>query len=218
MTFLLSEDKALRDLLKGMTVTDQKADGGDGGKRNVGVWFGQPDQEIRSQSYPYLTIDMVDVGEDFSRAHRGKVKPDYYDDPTVMGNTESFDAEIHDWEMDWPVPVIIDYQVTSYARQPRHDREILAQLMSNKLPLRFGVLEPDDGTVRRMDIMGISKRDVTENGKRLFMNSFTVRVSSEIPRSLYRRLYKVLQVNIDGATGGNENLTPIESVQINIES
>lgn len=217
MTFLLSEDKALRDALKGMTVTDQKADGGVGGTRSVGVWFGQPDQEIRNQSYPYITIDMVDVGEDFARAHRGRVKPAYYDDPATMGSGAAYDEDLHDWEMDWPVPVIIDYQVTSYARQPRHDREILSQLMTTKLPLRFGVVEPDDGTVRRVDIMGISKRDVTENGKRLFVNSFTVRISSEIPRTVFRRLYKVLQVNIDGANGGNESITPIESIIINAE-
>ncbi len=210
MTFLLSEDKALRNLLTGCTVTDQKADGGDGGRRNVGVWFGQPDQEIRNQSFPYITIDMIDVGEDFNRAHRGKVKPEYYSDPSNMGNSAEYDPDLHDWELDWPVPVIIDYQITTYARQPRHDRELLAQLMSTKLPLRFGVLEPDDGTVRRLDVVAISKRDVTENGKRLFVNAFTVRISSEIPQTLYRKLYKVLQVNINGADGGNDNITPLD--------
>ena len=45
MTFLLDEDEAIRDLLLGMTVTDQKANT----TRNVGVWFGQPDQELRDQ-------------------------------------------------------------------------------------------------------------------------------------------------------------------------
>lgn len=210
MTFLLSEDRALRDRLKGMTVTDQKADGGTGAVRNVGVWFGQPDQEIRAQSYPYITIDMIDVGEDYSRAHRGKVKPDYYADPEEIADGVEFDPELHDWEMDWPIPVIIDYQVTSYARQPYHDRQILSQLMTEKLPLRFGVLEPDDGTVRRMDIMGISKRDVTENERRLFVNAFTVRVSSELPRTVYEKVYKVLQVNVDGANGGNGDITPID--------
>lgn len=211
MAFLLSEDKALRDALVGITVTDQKADGGVGGVRNVGVWFGQPDQEIRNQSYPYITIDMVDVGEDFARAHRGKVKPSYYDDPTDLAEgSVQYDPTLHDWDIDWPVPVNIDYQVTTYARQPRHDREIMAQLMTTRLPLRFGVLEPDDGTVRRMDVMGISKRDITENGKRLFMNSFTVRISSEIPQTLYNKMYKVLQVNLDGANGGNSSVTPID--------
>lgn len=213
MTFILSEDKALRDKLVGMTVTDQKADGGTGARRAVGVWFGQPDQEIRNQSYPYITIDLIDVAEDYSRAHRGKVRPDYYDNPDNIDDNP-YDPEFHNWEIDWPVPVNLDYQVTTFARQPRHDREILAQLMSLKLPLRFGVLEPDDGTIRRLDILGISKRDVTESGKRLFMNTFTVRVSSEIPQTLYSKLYKVLQVNIDGANGGSDRITPLDPVII----
>ena len=40
MTFLLAEDEALRNLLKDMVVTDQKATG-NGTPRKVGVWFGQ---------------------------------------------------------------------------------------------------------------------------------------------------------------------------------
>jgi hypothetical protein len=85
----------------------------------------------------------------------------------------------------------------------------MAQMITTKLPLRFGVVEPDDGTVRRLDVMGISKRDVTENGKRLFVNAFTVRVSSEVPRTVFRKMYKVQQVNVDGANGGYDNITPI---------
>jgi small subunit ribosomal protein S21 len=34
------------------------------------VWFGQPDQELRDQAYPYITIDMIDIGEDVNRAMR----------------------------------------------------------------------------------------------------------------------------------------------------
>jgi hypothetical protein len=42
--------------------------------------------------------------------------------------------------------------------------------------------------------MGVSKRDVTEQAKRLFVNAITVRVSSEIPQKIYRELYKVQTV------------------------
>ena len=68
MTFLISEDEALKNLLKGMTVTDQKS----GSSRNVGVWFGQPDQEVTDQKYPYITIDMIDISEDFMRSMRSE--------------------------------------------------------------------------------------------------------------------------------------------------
>ena len=97
-----------------------------------------------------------------------------------------------------PIPVNIDYQITTYARQPRHDREILAELMYTRLPLRFGTLSLDDNTIRRLDVLDISKRDITEAGKRLFVNAFTVRVSSEITPELYTAVYKVLEVDLTG--------------------
>jgi len=199
MTFLLSEDKALRDLLKDMTVTDQKSTNTNT-PRKVNVWFGQPDQEIRDQSYPYITIDMVDIGEDTSRAMRGLAKPPYMPDPTMQGNT-AYDPETNDWYIHWPIPVQIDYQITTYSRQPRHDREILAQILYTKIPMRFAVLTPDDNTVRRLDLLDVSKRDVTEQGKRLFVNAFTVRVSSEIAPATYDQVYKALQVNVTGTQG-----------------
>lgn len=208
MTFLLSEDNALRDLLKGITVTDQKSDDSNVSHRKVEVWFGQPDQELRDQKYPYITIDMIDISEDVTRAMRGLVKPEYLDSPdTFDGN--SWNDDDYNWLINFPVPVNIDYQVTTYSRQPRHDREILAQLMRNRLPLRFGVLETDDSTVRRLDVLDVSKRDVSEAGKRLFVNAFTVRISSEIAQSTLDSFYKVKEVH---ATGLDEKpFSPIES-------
>lgn len=216
MTFLLSEDEALRNLLKDMVVTDQKAASTQETTRKVGVWFGQPDQEIRAQSYPYITIDMIDIAEDFARAHRGRVKPAYMTDPTTGPDGESqYDSETQDWEINFPIPVNIDYQVTTYSRQPRHDREILAQLLYKKLPLRFATLETDDNTVRRLDVLDISKRDVTEQAKRLFVNAITVRVSSEIAPETFNKIYKALQVTVTGPTTpgsqiiGRGEFTPI---------
>jgi hypothetical protein len=225
MTFILSEDKALRDLLKGMKVTDQKTlDDGGNATRNVDVWFGQPDQEPRNQSYPYIVIDMIDISEDNIRAMRGMTKPTYLADPDTMPAVQGlnpelpYDPETNNWMIHWPIPVNIDYQVTTYARQPRHDRELLAQLMYTRLPLRFGILEPDDGTVRRLDVLDISKRDVTEQGKRLFVNAFTVRVSSEIAPEIYNQVYKALQVSVTGTTDnpilGRGEFTAIDSFTI----
>lgn len=211
MTFLLSEDNALRDLLKGITVTDQKSDDSNVSHRKVEVWFGQPDQELRDQKYPYITIDMIDISEDVTRAMRGLVKPSYLDDPASVDGNPWIDDD-YNWLINFPIPVNIDYQVTTYSRQPRHDREILTQLMRNRLPLRFGVLETDDETVRRLDVLDISKRDVSEAGKRLFVNAFTVRISSEIAPSVLDSFYKVKEVH---ATGANVNsLTPIEPFTI----
>jgi hypothetical protein len=213
MSFLLSEDEALRNLLKDMTVTDQKSVTEEGPTRKVGVWFGQPDQEIRNQNYPYITIDMIDISEDVMRAHRGRTKPAYLADPTTIGTDTEFDSESHGWDINWPVPVNIDYQITTYARQPRHDRQIIAQLLYTKIPLRFAVLSTNDNTVRRLDVLDVSKRDITESGKRLFVNAITVRVSSEIAPETYNKMYKVSQINVTGTTDnpviGRGSLSPI---------
>ena len=213
MTFLLSEDEALRNLLKDLTVTDQKSVTEEGPTRKVGVWFGQPDQEITEQKYPYITIDMIDISEDFSRAMRGKVKPAYLDDPTTIGTSTEYDPDLHDWEINYPIPVNIDYQITTYSRQPRHDRQILAQLLYTKIPLRFAVLMTNDNTVRRLDVLDVSKRDITESGKRLFVNAITLRVSSEIAPETYNKLYKALVLDVTGTTDnpilGRGQFTPI---------
>jgi hypothetical protein len=293
MTFILSEDEALRNLLKEMTVTDQQAasataktithkalisnvvtittstehgfevgdtvtiagastpfngtynitliptpttfkyaktnaniarvaSGGTatpGTTRKVGVWFGQPDQEIRAQSYPYITIDMIDISEDFSRAMRGRVKPAYLTNPSVIGTNTAWDTDEHNWDINYPIPVNIDYQITSFSRQPRHDRQILAQLLYSKIPLRFAVLDTGPntvfGTTRRLDVLDISKRDITEQGKRLFVNAITVRVSSEIATETFNKMYKVLQLNVTGTTGsqaiGRSQFTAIDT-------
>jgi len=190
-----------------------------GTTRKVGVWFGQPDQEIRAQSYPYITIDMIDISEDFSRAMRGRVKPAYLTNPSVIGTNTAWDTDEHNWDINYPIPVNIDYQITSFSRQPRHDRQILAQLLYSKIPLRFAVLDTGPntvfGTTRRLDVLDISKRDITEQGKRLFVNAITVRVSSEIAAETFNKMYKVLQLNVTGTTGsqtlGRSQFTAIDT-------
>ena len=205
MTFLLGEDKALREKLQGLVVHDQKADGQDV-PRQVGVWFGQPDQELRPQSYPYMTIDMINIQRDTQREHRGITSAEYLKPVNfnVNGATE--------FEVDLPIPVNLDYQITTYARHPRHDRQIISELLTSRL-LRFGYLEIVEkdvtvdnvetitSTFRRMDLLNVAKRDSTEQAKRLFVNAFTVRVSSEIVQSAYRAYYSVLEVHVDTLTG-----------------
>jgi hypothetical protein len=201
MTFILSEDEALRNKLQGMTVADQKSDGQDV-PRQVRVFFGQPDQEITAQVYPYVTIDMVDIQRDNEREMRGLVNPTYLTPDGINPVTQDFLVDI-------PIPVYIDYQISTYSRHPRHDRAILAQLLTQKFPLRFGYLEiPEKSvtvgdvttntiTMRRLDVMNVAKRDVTEQAKRLFVNAISVRVSSEVVQGVFRKLYNVDTVELN---------------------
>jgi hypothetical protein len=189
--FLLAEDEALHKRLRGMKVSDQKSQNAET-LRDVGVWYGQPDQEIRAQSYPYVTLDMLDVIRDTEREHRGVIPA-----PEYMNRSNGFDADVNAAFIDYPIPVAINYQVTTYSRDPRHDRAIIAQLLYTKLPLRAGSIELDDGTVRRLDVLDIAKRDVTEADRRLFVNSVTVSISSEVAQGTLQELFKVQRVNIN---------------------
>ena len=183
MPIIMNEDKALKAKLSGITVADSGNP-----TRPVGVWFGQPDIQIRAQSYPYITIDLIDVSLAPEREHRGDV--------TLRYTPEGLDPNV-EYRTYFPVPLNLDYQVATWSRQPRHDRQIMAELMkTDRLPYRFGgVVVEEDNTVRRLDLLSFTKRDMTDqDGKRLFNNIYTVRISSEILPYLFPQLqYQVTQ-------------------------
>ncbi len=185
MPFILNEDKAVKLMLTGVTVSDSG-----NSTRPVGVWFGQPDLEIRVQSYPYMTIDFLGYNEDFERSHRGEIQMPYF--PEGADTTQQHITE-------FPIPVYLDYQITTWARQPRHDRQIMAAMATGqRIPLRFGLLVvPEDMTVRRLDFLGFTKKDTTdENGKRLFSNAYTIRISAEILPRVLAQIIPVQETNI----------------------
>lgn len=180
MPFILNEDEALKSILSGITVSDAG-----NSARPVSVFYGQPDPQIRQQSYPYITIDLVGVSEAKERTHSGYSQLTYVPEDVDPNQT---------YFVMTPIPVNLDYQITTFARQPRHDRQIIAQLFKrDRLPLRFGYLEvPQDNTVRRLDMLGFSKRDITEQDKRLFSNVYSIQVSSELLRDDLAQVYEVL--------------------------
>ena len=181
MPFILNEEAALKTLLSGNTVSDSG-----NSARPVGVYYGQPDKEIRQQAYPYITIDLVSVTEDTTRAHRGYVPLTYTPEGVDTTNVT---------HTNFPIPVDLVYQVSTWSRQPRHDRQLIAALYSpGRLPLRFGQLPiPEDGTNRRVDVLGFSKRDFIESEKRLFNNVYNIRISSELFPDQLVQAYEVTQ-------------------------
>ena len=189
MPFIINEDEALKTLLQGITVSD-----GGNAARPVAVYYGQPDKDIRQQSYPYITLDLVGVREDTERAHRGVVNLTYA--PEGFTPNRNTDGSINQ-PVEFPIPVDLIYQVSTWSRQPRHDRQIMAKLFApGRLPFRFGQLPiPQDGTNRRLDMLGFSKRDTTEGGKRLFSNVYNIRISSELFVDQLFNVYKVTDVN-----------------------
>lgn len=213
--WIFDEDRALRDLLDDIKVSDSGRN-----NRRVGVWFGIPDQEMRAQSYPYLTIDLIDISMEADRAERGYGEVAGYwrsslsssltqDDPAYLTDT-SIPLFMH-----YPIPVRLTYQVTTWARNPRHDRQIISSLMRSLTPFQRGSLRVSDGTVRRLDMLSFQKRDTVESGKRLLSNALLFGVSSEVPWDQLQRAYKVLQVGLrfiadDGTVIAQEDLSTID--------
>ena len=172
MSFLLSEDAALKTILGGFTVADEK-----NATRAVGVYYAMPDAELRSQSYPFMTIEMLDTNWAAYRQSSG-----IYVDDSAQGTREVNDTDIYTYEM--PVAWDVVYQVVTYARHPIHDRQIIAHLLNNIFPSRRGYLPITDDvgggvTYRHLILEEFTKRDTVLDNRRLYRNVFTVTVSSE---------------------------------------
>jgi hypothetical protein len=172
MSFILSEDLALKTLISGITVTDEKNN-----SRTVGVWFAYPDVESRNQSYPYMTIELLDFQPAAYRQHSG-----LYVDSDLQGTIAPVSGTEYQYEI--PVPWDLVYQITTYSRHPRHDRTIISYLLNNVFIGRRGYLPvPNDlGTetaYRHLTLDEFVKRDTIEDNRRLYKNVFTLTVTSE---------------------------------------
>lgn len=199
--FVLDEDRALHRYLREppLMVWDQS-----GNPRNVGVWFGHPDREIREQRYPYMIISLIDITEAANRTMSGVRYWENASVPTwaLPPNTVvGADGKLYNGDGTWndiwydkssypllciaerPIPVQIDYTIRAYSRHPRHDREIIGGFLSRKVNYRYSWLPMGDvdGSNRRMELLNVGHSEAQEMGKRLFMSVFTVRVDSWMP-------------------------------------
>lgn len=190
--FIIAEDAALKAHLASMTVSDEK-----NASRAVQVWFGYPDVEVRAQTFPFVTIDLIDIVPANDRQQSGVM----YD---IDNNGTSATAGDTMYSYDIPVAYDITYQITSYARHPRHDRALMFQLL-NKFPSKFGKLAVPNqlGTetgYRSMFLDGFVKRDAVESetgNRRLLRNALSVRVVSEMSPTLVSALTTVNEVFVD---------------------
>ena len=173
MSFGLSEDSALRDYLKGFKVVDEKNT-----SRDVGVWFANPDVEERTQSYPYITVELMNYTRAGYRQVSG-INVDLDKQGTVTATDGS-----HVYTYEYPVPWDLTYQIVSYARHPRHDRAIIDFLLNQAFPGQRALIPitVDNGAYslnRHLILEEFTKRDTIEDGRRLFRNVLTVTLSSE---------------------------------------
>lgn len=170
--FLIAEDAALKRKLSGLQVTIPRL-------RDVGVWFNWPNKELADIEWPFITIQLVDVVKASHREHSGSqfelaYKPYGFED-TLTG------AIVSD---DWPTPYDLYYTITTWAKDPRHDRQLLTRILGDRAltPHRMGYLEiPEDGTVRRLETLSINDftgRD--SNNDTEYRRAVTLRVESEL--------------------------------------
>jgi hypothetical protein len=193
LSFILSEDLALKTILTGIVVTDEKNTA-----RPVGVWFSNPDVESRSQSYPYITIELINMEQAKERQHSG-----IFTDNDLQGTITPVSG--HSYQYESPVTWNLVYQITTYARHPRHDRAILAYLTGRVFASDRGYLPvPNDlGTetsYRHLILEEFIKRDTIEDNRRLYRSVFTVTVSSESNVDSYIYAPDATSVKINSTT------------------
>jgi hypothetical protein len=126
-----------------------------------------------------LVIELYDIQAANDRQSSG-----FWTDNTNRGTVLPQEGLTYDYY----APIVWDlmYQVTSYSRNPRHDRAIMYQMLNQKLPGKYGHLVVPDANgsgkvvARHMFLEGFVKRDTIEDGRRLLRNVFSVRVLSEM--------------------------------------
>jgi hypothetical protein len=213
--FLFAEDSALKLRFSNIAVTDDRNQ-----QRPLSVFFRYPEKETEKQ-YPFITLERVAIAHATNRQESERFF--YYTGSTDLPRSEInyFPSELTSAElaelanggrlrMEAPVPVNITYLVTTYARNPIHDVQITSTLLRSIVPFRRGFIEiPEDGTVRRLDLLQWQQSDITDQEagqrKRIFRKVFTLVMNAEIPTSEFTAVTAVDQVN--GTLSGFTDLT-----------
>lgn len=185
MPWLLNEDRAIKAKLLGLTVQDVNAPSG----RPVKVRFRLPEVELADVDFPMVIIEHAGITKDEEREHRGTIRLGYTPEglPEVDGG----------YKTEFPIPYNLDYQISVYSRKAHHDIALRAALaQADRIPARFGYIEiPQDGTVRRLDLIGGPETEAIkdEDGKRTFVQTYMVRVSSELLPSQVAAAARVIE-------------------------
>jgi hypothetical protein len=168
----LDEDLGLKDLLSGVTVTDLNSTTQT--PRPVPVWFHNPEREERRITYPNITINFTGERVAHEREHRGWVQIHY----RYLQNIPFDDA--FPVFMENPVPIDLDYTVTASARINQHISQISGSLVQGRLHARFAQVTCPGGTVRRVEVLGVTRANGMESDKRLFRQIYRIRIPTEI--------------------------------------
>lgn len=194
MPWGVDEDYALKEKLQSFKIPNY-ADGKD---KTPPVFFGYPDAEERTRTFPHIQVNLIDVNYDPTRAHRSALHHLDYTLETATPLISGYTLEADDF----PTPWNLIYQITAYSRQPWHDR-YFAMMLYHMFPQQYGSLDMSnfDGTVRRADLVDVVQRDMIETvqggRKRTYRKIFTISVSSEFFLSEVIQIKNVISTNIE---------------------
>lgn len=222
--FLLAEDAALKLRLSQMEVSTG---------RKVQVFYRHPEKDTE-KIYPFSTIELLDINHATDRQHSEQqyyvassvgLTPeqqkiyntlDYY--PSLM-NSADLAADVASGgflSTESFVPVNLIYQVTTYTRSAQDDRALTALMLRRVTPFRRGFIEvPEDGTMRRLDLLNWNGTDILDGEagykKRIFRKVYTLSMSAEIPAADLIGLERVLSVHGTLSNHQNESSTVLSS-------
>jgi hypothetical protein len=210
--FLLAEDAALKARFATLSVSDDR-----NGSRPVQVFYRYPEAETE-RSYPFLTIEMIDLVHAKNRQHseveltyakagipqrdRFIGRPnelEYWPSRISNMNTVTGTTNIEFITSGEFVPVDLLYQVSTFTRSALHDRQLSSQMLSTIVPFRKGYIDiPEDGTTRRLDLLDWTTADLldSESGyrKRIFRKIYTLQMTAEIPSSNMFGLHQITSI------------------------
>lgn len=187
MPWILNEDAALKLRLQGLRAFDINSPPGG---RKVDVRFKDPEDELIKLDFPCIIMELQGIYNAPEREHRGVIRLPYAPEgKPIWWNPDlpyQPDAGNGPYRTDYPLPVNIDYKVTLYSRLQRdHSIPLVAALMQpDRLHPKFAnkLVIPQDGTARSMFLQGGPDKGYgkDEKGKRVFRDTFLVRIFSEI--------------------------------------
>lgn len=197
--YLLEEDNALKGLLSGITVRSLNRS-----EEPVTVWFGNPETEERVIRWPYIKIDFESQTIAHDREHRGIVAIWYkYLQGDVLPNSSLFTDPVA--LMEYPIPMDLEYTVTTYARNNQHNSQLVSILNSNtRLHPRFAQMYCSGGTVRRVEVLNhVAANGRDSDQKRVFRNVYRLRIPTEIEATaaMGTRVQELVLQLVDKNTG-----------------
>jgi O-succinylbenzoate synthase len=144
-----------------------------------------PEEELADVSYPLLVIERSRISIDHEREHRGRTALTYTPEEIPDWNADALTLSKSPYVMDYPIPYLIEYQITAYCRKEQDHRMPIVSTLAqqDRLPARFGYLEvPQDGTIRSLFLEGGPEFSQTtdSNDKRILTASWVVQVATEL--------------------------------------